>query len=303
MRFKKIFLLICIISLLNISAYSAVAGNVKETKKIDNLNKSDRNGFFKQSLTVVVVGGPAESCHKRTAKRVVDIYGNLGYNVKYLIRPSLDEMENTITSWIPNNIGGAKKLALYFIDHGSTFGFSLGRDLLTPDDLGSWMNEISSYYSSCLLFVEACFSGVFITDELSANNRIIITSTGPYTSSFKDPSDESFFAKVFLNGLEEGDSYGQAWMRADEYIDSPPFSLLFSQQNPKIDDNGDGEGHGTNFPNSLPIGGDGSYALGLSPKYKAKTNSKLSLDKNQFPILNRLIKHSFLKDLFKEILN
>ena len=73
-------------------------------------------------------------------------------------------------------------------------------------------------------------------------------------------SDEGIFVEPFFNKLGKGASYGEAWMAADKYVDSAP-----DDQNPQIDDNGDGKGHGTSSIDTLPLGGDGYLALNTYP--------------------------------------
>lgn len=253
---------ITILLMLLISVQTVSAINVN-----NNQNEKDAGEDIIEPLSagnghcaLVVVGGSGESCHIRTAERVIAVYQNAGYNVKYLETVRDSDVEDAITNWIPNNLRNNGKVAMAFIDHGSTSGFDLGRNLMTPDELASWVDQIDGLYSNCMIYIGACYAGVFI-DELSGSNRIIITSTGPMTVSYKDPGNEQYFTKEMYIALAEGASYGKAWERADAYIDSPPFSIIFAQQNPKIDDNGDTRGTGDFRVNTLPMNGDGNLAL------------------------------------------
>jgi len=273
---KNKIICISLIAIFILTGFESV-GSIEINKDIINDEKEiDTLSGGPSSCAIIVVGGPGEACHVRTGQRAKRIYENNGYNVKYLLRPSKSDVESAITSWIPSNIGGAKKIALIFVDHGSMSGFSLGTQTMTPSDLSGWLNQINGQYSNCLVFIEACHAGVFVTPELSSRNRIIITSTSKYTLSFKDPADESYFSKEFFIAVEEGASYGEAWMRADELLDSFPLNIAFAQQNPWIDDNGDSIAHGTYQPDSLPLGGDGNLALSTHAQVKSKSYDRKS---------------------------
>jgi len=145
-------------------------------------------------------------------------------------------------------------------------------------ELDSWLDNVS--YSVCTVIIDASHSGSFIK-VLSQENRIIITSTTPYTAAIA--FGESIFSYFFFNKLSENASYGEAWEYADKKLkrmkigEMPPVPevgtiekiyvkfLVCMLQHPQIDDNGDGKGHGTIFADGLPLGEDGYLALSTYP--------------------------------------
>jgi hypothetical protein len=124
------------------------------------------------------------------------------------------------------------------------------------------------------IVVDMCFAGIFIP-VLSGNNRIIITSTGSFslmtTHSYKIMG-ETFFSKIFLDELDKGKSYGNAWEETDKKLDNPFFlyniiwlEVPWIMTNPKIDDNGDRIGSGTFRMDKLDNLRDGDMAKNVYP--------------------------------------
>lgn len=243
---------------------------------------------------VIVCGGPTEAIHETAAIHAKNVFLSMGYKVNYLKEPSKSEAESAITEWIPENLGGTRKVALIFINHGTNSGFCLNKEgyiglssgIMSHSDLTTWLNEIELIYSKCVIVIQVCHSGLFIP-SLSKTNRIIMTSAN-YGVSWKG---QKYFIETFLDSLEEGKSYGRAWIDADKTV------AHYHIQNPQIDDNGDGMLHGNLFiADDLLIGGDGNLALSTYPYARVKTSFLQAIARilknfsESFPIHPQLLK-------------
>lgn len=170
-------------------------------------------------------------------------------------------------------------------------------EYVSARELNDWLKEIN--YNICTILIEACQSGMAIP-RLSQKNRIIMTTSGLGLSY--GGGEKIGFSYHFFRKLKENASYGEAWEYADaQYSYSgmsylQHFKLYLKERweltkkilaqdklsindtknyineililnalffmNPKIDDNGDGVGHGSYIKSDkLPIGKDGDLAL------------------------------------------
>lgn len=205
-------------------------------------------------------------------------------------------VEYAIAGWLKNHADENDDCFIYFADHG---GISISQmiiglavwnyndnkaELIEPHELAEWVNCVT--YNICTVAIDTCLSGSFIK-SLSENNRIIITSTDLYRPGWGIKSNgtvENVFSYHFFNGLANNVSYGRAWEYADKQTrtirlrETPIFyrwhKFLIGKlicrfgtrlQNPQIDDNGDGKGHGTILADRLPMRGDGYLALKTYP--------------------------------------
>ena len=204
-----------------------------------------------------------------------------------------------ITNWLKTHSDKNDDCLIYFVDHGGKlshmsteygiFVWNYKEDIyefITPKEIDEWIGQITC--NICTIVIDTCVSGSFIK-FLSGNNRIIITSNYQLKSSYlikvNETTAEMLFSYHFFNKLAENVSYGKAWEYADKQIlgfrlkDVPIINqfrkllvvkilktIRTKHQNPQIDDNADGKGHGrTFFADRLPIGGDGSLALETYP--------------------------------------
>jgi hypothetical protein len=245
----------------------------------------------------------------RTAKRAREVFeDDIGtYHVKYLELKDKSVVRDTIENDIAPLLGGEKKVMLFFVDHGGRDGsFALNpSELMYPNELNSWVSTMESKCnpSSVVIVLEACFGGTYI-DEMSKDGRVVITATDSDSSSWYYVGGEAFFSKPFFTALGEGKSYGEAWETADKVVDERAkpknCARLFSvrsiissvvikdinddagiilplppkdrppQQNPKIEDTGNGFAVGSRKADTLPMRDikgeyDGNVANGLYP--------------------------------------
>jgi hypothetical protein len=192
-------------------------------------------------------------CMFLSARHVKRTMLNNSYNVKFLVGPLNLQIKNAITNWVPENIGGEKKLFIYIIGHGTNFlgGVIIMRTglFLLASMLGNWLDKIKDEYSQCTVLIESCEGGAFV-DELSGDNRIIITSTSDSQPSYGNRTDESPYTKVFFNELDKGTTIGEAWEIADRFV----VEEGLEKQDPQIDDNGNGLSVGNlQIIDTLPI--------------------------------------------------
>ena len=139
---------------------------------------------------------------------------------------------------------------------------------ISSDDFANWLDGVS--YSTCTIVIDTCHAAAFIPD-LSKENRIILagaTGLSLIADNVEQTAHRLPFSKILYKTLSSGVSYGEAWMTADQYIYEATGPLgfpVYRNNNPQIDDNGDGKGHGTILPNTLPLDGDGGLALKTYP--------------------------------------
>ncbi len=245
----------------------------------------------KKTYVVLIAGGTGNSkllewiggtnlddSFVNNAKHGYDSFKKLGYtdNQIYWLsgwkkignadaRTTKSNVKNAITSWLKGKSTKDTNCFIFISDHGinspgSPVCVFPGRpynlwEMVWAWDLDSWLDQVD--YHTCTVVIDSCYSGGFIK-YCSEKNRIIMTSTDSKSPAYT--GSESAFVESFFDELEKGSSYGKAWMAADNRIDRYP-----DEQNPQIDDNGDGRGHGTSSIDKLPIGGDGYLALETYP--------------------------------------
>jgi len=219
---------------------------------------------------------------------------------------SLDKkaINESIIDWAKTKLTEkAGPLYIVLVDHGEKDKFLLGDESITSEELNNWITELEDYMKNnnknekmkeIIIILGFCHSGSFI-DDLSKENRIIISSSAENEYSYKGPIDkidtsmfggpvrdgEFFIAELFKRlgkGDSIADSFSNAVISTEIYTENikegdvnaaPYFDL--SSQHPLLDDNSDAIGS-----NNLQIyGGDGEKAssiyLGLEPEQLTNT--------------------------------
>jgi len=295
---KKLFVFILVgIFLVNLSSLSS-GEKSSQLKTIENNIVIDHAG----GNCAVLIGGATKTPDDRTAVdldigKAFRLFTDKSYSIMKFNSEKLatkNELKEVITTWLPDNLGDECKCVIYISAHGNKKGevwLNYQGQMLKANELASWLNEIKGHYSICTVILETCYAGSFIPC-LSDENRIIVTSSDEDSKSYYFPSVGGFFSYSFFyaleypNQLEISGSYGEAWDYSESQIDKsrtkerliiglikqifskiykPPNVSSWRIQNPQIDDNGDGTGHGTNKPDTLPLGGDGYLALNTYP--------------------------------------
>jgi hypothetical protein len=163
-----------------------------------------------------------------------------------------------IEQWAVSNVGAGKALGIYMMDHGGVNGFCNPGTDITANDLDTYIDnyEASSGNNRVIVVYDACHSGSFI-DELSEDNRIIVTSTSSALNVFGVPP---FFWEAFWGAAKDCDTIGEAFEAGEANVEAMGYGGV---QTPLIDDDHDGIGHETDGTGNLPNGGDGNDALNV----------------------------------------
>jgi len=220
--------------------------------------------------------------------------------------PSKQNMQYLLETWLAGKSNENSNCLIYMIgpcNQGGIYGIN-DHESVTSSEIDNWLNGVE--YNTLTVVIEGSYSGRFI-EELSAENRIIITSTNEnrptYAGSLLNlifggcfPFTEAFFGK-----LAKGYSYGEAWEAADQSIydfcnDWWHQIPSDKHQIPLIDDNGDGIGHGTDEVDKLPIGGDGNLALITYPGGNYLNDESASLSEHLQELANQQNSQSTLQN-------
>ena len=295
---NKIYALV-IIAIFIILSFLPVVSSLE--RKIEN------NNITVEKWVVLICGGASDSTSlfyadskplRKATNHAYDTFKNLGYDDDHIFY--LHDRNNTLegvdgvvnktmfnyslNQWLLVNSDENDECCFYFVGHGSkdksivVYNYDLEKyERIYDYELAEMIEKIN--YSKFTIVIDSCHSGGFI-NSLSKNNRVIITSTSHLLWSYG--LNESIFSYHFLNKLVENVSYGKAWEYADKQLlnletpdisDTPLILRIFIKicisffENPKIDDNGDGKGHGRLLhADNLPIRKDGNLALETYPR-------------------------------------
>jgi hypothetical protein len=96
---------------------------------------------------------------------------------------------------------------LYMMSHGAPFGLVLDGEILPPEALSAFVNEMCGDNLSVII-ISACYSGVFIP-ALAADNRMIFTAARHDRSSFGCSADltYTFFDQCVLEALPQSETF------------------------------------------------------------------------------------------------
>ncbi|ETR68895.1 MAG: hypothetical protein OMM_04288 [Candidatus Magnetoglobus multicellularis str. Araruama] len=203
-------------------------------------------------------------------------------------KPSKQAIQQTFTQDIIEKMNfKPANLYIIMVDHGTKEKFYIDPETITSSEFSEWTDTLQDgltgqAMSQEIVFVLGfCFSGSFI-DELSGQNRVVISSSGPDEFSYKGPLDEdniregeyfvSEFFKQIVYGKSVKQSFAEAVVLTEKFtakgfgsINAPPY-YDDSDQHPLLDDNADKVG-----TNDVMISGDeGLFAdkifIGVNPK-------------------------------------
>lgn len=302
-KITTVYIVFFLLSLSIIPIVTSVQIAIKENKSPEINSNNDKKEHWVVLICGGASDNPPTMFHadaeplRKATRHAYETFKSLGYDddhIYYLHDRNIsaegaDGLVNksmvnyTITEWLATHSDYNDDCCVYFIGHGSRKkSIAVWNDALKQyehifdNELAEWVDNINCHI--CTVVLDACHSGGFIK-SLSKNNRILITSTSWLLYGFG--LNESIFSYHFLNKLVENVSYGESWEYADKQLlrlQTPDIStsplvlriyikigmLLF--ENPKIDDNGDGRGHGRIFrADKLPIRRDGFLALETYP--------------------------------------
>jgi hypothetical protein len=237
---------------------------------------------------VLIAGGAGDDMDDNfaaTAEHGYDCFKKLGYSDSQICwlsgknkKPNADKKTTysnvkwAIKDWLDDRSDKNSDCFILLCDHGDPTLFggvavhpgSSGSifSIVLPFVLDWWLDDLD--YKTLTLCISSCYSGKFIK-YVSGRNRIVITTTDSDSVSYS--AGENVFMSPFFSELEKTSStykpsYGDAWMAGDKRVDGKRNP---DEMNPKIDDNGDNKGHGTDDVDILPLGGDGLLALNTYP--------------------------------------
>ncbi|MCP4696265.1 MAG: hypothetical protein GY862_05395 [Gammaproteobacteria bacterium] len=158
--------------------------------------------------------------------------------------------------------GSPAPFYLVLVDHGDREGhFYLENDTVRPEDISAFLQALEDGLSPKarelprVAVLGYCFSGSAIP-ALSGPNRVIVTSAARNEESYKGPMEDDgirggeFFLEEFFLRLGRGDAFQDAFTYAAERTKLYTrrgggfVNDMDAVQNPQIDRNGDGRGHG-----------------------------------------------------------
>ena len=280
-----------------------------ENKYFDGPIVLNKNVF--ENYAFLVCGGGDDNwgiACERTSNQAYSTFKNLGYNNDHIIYLSNDPDDTGVDDLstksnvkrhlneLSSQTTRKSKIFLFICGHGSPIGTVQVKDSIIYDyELAEWIEHLN--YKTITVLIDSCYSGNFI-DDLSGDNRIIITSTNREKKAYGHTQYGLYFSTPFFNALASDWSYGQAWEYADKTIvdsldvNDPNVVELTNVQNsniesdlisiesnedqiPLIDDNGDKRGHGTSNVDTLPLKGDGNLALQIFPGYEHDSSKNI----------------------------
>ncbi|NJL58336.1 MAG: hypothetical protein HC887_00500 [Desulfobacteraceae bacterium] len=156
--------------------------------------------------------------------------------------PTSDNIRTAISSWD----GNANTLILYLTDHGKEKTFHLSEsETLSADHLNLWLSQYQSGNPNkrVIVIYDACMSGSFVP-ALSANNRIIVTSTEADEDAYFISQGSLSFSDAFWSDIFNGNHVGKSFDSAKQAV--------AEFQNPMIE-------IGSNISGEVPIGNGISY--------------------------------------------
>ena len=234
-----------------------------------NNNKTITANFTtisKDKAIVVAGGGPYKGNHlweatemnANRAYRVLTYQGYANETVYYLCSNKILDLDNdgipdvdadatnsnlqyAITQWAKD----AESLVVYLTGHGGNGTFRMSEtEVLKDEDLASWLNELQQTMEGLVTVIyDACESGSFISKLAppSGKQRITITSTSPGEHAYFLSQGTLSFSYTFWSQILGGAKIYDAYAMAKDGIGVVRGTE--KDQNPQIDDNGNGIGN------------------------------------------------------------
>ena len=152
---------------------------------------------------------------------------------------NLKTLEYAITNWAAKEVNHNVPLYIYLLSHNLGDQFLVERrglqnDYLSSAQLDLWLDKLPEE-TPIMLIIEACYSGNFINQRLSAPNRTIITSASEDKRAMIMRS--SSFTRFFFNRIRANDTIEQAFSQTKDKMKR---LRAHESQSPQIDVNGNG---------------------------------------------------------------
>ena len=162
-----------------------------------------------------------------------------------------EKLKSTIFGWGDGNIDvNNRNFFLYMIGHSYLMEEEVGEiesyfrinpeETISSKELDSWLDDLQMNNPNVevILVVDSAYSGHFIKNNSppTGSERIVISSTDASTEAvIMPPPDLSSFSYQFFTHLYFDATMEEAFLGAQSFTE-----LLFLNQNPEFDDNGDG---------------------------------------------------------------
>jgi hypothetical protein len=185
-----------------------------------------------------VASGEGLLSHNKTANRVYKTLLARGFvddNITYLnyaaqpgvdAAPTKERLQSAIEVWARDRMNAVPApLYVIMVDHGNPQAFYLGSEILTPAELGGWLDSLEASLNTSALKEKrvvidgSCYSGSFIP-ALSKAGRVIVTSAAGDEQSYKGPNEPDnvrsgeFFLEELFRQLDQGYSLREAFVTA-----------------------------------------------------------------------------------------
>jgi hypothetical protein len=155
------------------------------------------------------------------------------------VQTNLKMLEFAITNWAAKEVNQNVPLYIYLLSHNLGDQFLVERrgiqdDYLSSAQLDLWLDKLPSE-TPVTLIIEACYSGNFINQRLSAPNRTIITSASADKRAMIMRS--SSFSRFFFDRIRANETVEQAFSQTKDKMER---MRAHESQLPQIDVNGNG---------------------------------------------------------------
>lgn len=142
---------------------------------------------------------------------------------------TLANLQYALEAWAPTQLGGLPTgdVVLYVVDHGGENSFRMNEtEVVTAADISAWLDTLEPQIQGRVtVVIDACDSGSFV-DELSADARIVVTSSAADEEAQFQGSVS--FSDYFWTRVYAGDSVQAAFNTAADGM---------AAQTPQLDDN------------------------------------------------------------------
>ncbi|MDM8537223.1 chitobiase/beta-hexosaminidase C-terminal domain-containing protein [Desulfobacterales bacterium HSG17] len=144
--------------------------------------------------------------------------------------PTVNEFGQSITDWAALQSTDGP-LYIYMIDHGGVDTFNIfPGEILNASQFSGFLNTFQNATGrQIVVMIEACKSGTFV-DDLTADNRVIITSTND-KNAYVELGGSASFTQFFIDRLLAGDSILKGWESSKTQLSAMgiPYSTMQPQ--------------------------------------------------------------------------
>jgi hypothetical protein len=152
--------------------------------------------------------------------------------------PTKASLKAAITNQFQSSLNEDTPLIIYLMGHADSTGqFKIldSNEMIDHITLNEAITEIQdTTQCTVIVIIESCYSGLFIKENFSAHNRIMLTSAGNEIYTIEDRNGYTAFSTLLFKKILEGDSLGKAFNSSKDSM------INMRKPEPWLDDNGDG---------------------------------------------------------------